>query len=172
MDEYKPVTKDKPEPVAKTKKESKPKKTEKVKVVQKTEPTKPVDSKPKPTEPVSKPVSIKPEEEPKVKQVEQTPIEPVAAPGPQPIQKIDLSQIEKMSREHVDRKKRIRRTKSRPADIESIGIMLEDITYSIDQEIRQDARALVSFSNIPENQLKIAQHILELVNKKITLLGK
>lgn len=155
MDEYKPTQKDKQEPVAKTKQETKPKKAEKV--AKKTVSTQPADS---------KPAIEKATKEKKIEPIEQKPIEP------QPLQKIDLSQIEKMSREPVERKRRVRRTKSGPADIESIGIMLEDITYSIDKEIRQDARDLVNFSNIPENQLKIAKHILELVNKKITLLGK
>ena len=153
MDEYKPTQKAKPEPVVKTKQETKPKKAEKV--AKKTVSTQPADSKP----------AIG-------KATKEKPIEQATVTGPQPLQKIDLSQIDKMAHEPTIRKRRIRRTKSGPADIESIGIMLEDITYSIDKEIRQDARDLVNFSNIPENQLKIAKHILELVNKKITLLGK
>lgn len=161
MDEYKPTQKAKPEPVVKTKQETKPKKAEKV--AKKTVSTQPADS---------KPAIGKATKEKKIEPVEQKPIEQATVTGPQPLQKIDLSQIDKMAHEPTIRKRRIRRTKSGPADIESIGIMLEDITYSIDKEIRQDARDLVNFSNIPENQLKIAKHILELVNKKITLLGK
>ena len=170
--QYQPKTNDITEPVVS--KKTKAKKTETQKPKPKTETVAPKPQPVKPAEPVVAPVS-KPVVIPDSQKIDLSQIEAVHEHRTDEkivMQKIDLSQIDKMAHEPTIRKRRIRRTKSGPADIESIGIMLEDITYSIDKEIRQDARDLVNFSNIPENQLKIAKHILELVNKKITLLGK